>query len=180
MGTRHYVVVIFRMDKWAEQLKFYQFFTGFILNLHRVRHGELGGAGQVVDYQVNEVLLLDPVVDLTGGLGVPRLLLAQDLAVDADVHIDFVRGAADAVASQDLTQVLGLVDATFRGLTEREAVVLVGQLSVAAGHLDGLNPDLTALLKICRCNSGNIEAGNWVIVRHDDACHQEDDGGPQV
>ena len=44
----------------------------------------------VVDDQVDEVLLLDPVVDLARGFGVPRLLVAEDLARFRLVHLDLV------------------------------------------------------------------------------------------
>ena len=135
------------------------------MNIQSVWHGELGGARQVVDDEVNEVLLRDLVAHLARGLCVPGLLIAEPFALDALVHLDLVSRVGDAVATQDLAQVLGLVDETLWRLTEREGVVLVRQLGMTARHFDGFEADFIAFLEIGGSNTRNVKAGRSE-VRH--------------
>ena len=152
------------------------YLTWLVLNLKRVRHGELCCARQVVDDQMDEVLLLNAIPDFARSFGVPGLLVAKNLTVDTLVHLDFVGRVADPVASQDLSQVFRLVDPALRGLAEGEGVVLIGKLSVAAGHLDGFQSDLAAFLEVGRGHPGNVKTGRAEIRDGEDK-HQEDDGG---
>jgi len=145
------------------------------LNVQRVGHGKLGGARQVVDDEVDEVFLRDLVAHLARGLRVPGLLVAEPLTLHALVHLHLVGRVGDAVAAQDLTQVLGLVDEALRRLTEREGVVLVRQLGMTASHFDGFEADFIAFLEIGGSNSRNVKSGR-PEVRHGQDHDQQDHG----
>ena len=128
-----------------------------VLYVPGVWHLKLGRTGQIIHDQMDKVLVVDPVVGLFARLRVPHLVCAQHAALTVRVHADAVGCAHNALAAQDLAQVLRVVGDHVLGLAEVQRIVLEGQLRLRAGHLDGAHVDRVAVLEVRRRHAGHIE-----------------------